>query len=609
MYLLTLKKIPSFAPYGLVRDAIKKTFKLERSDIKLIYKVKSGQARVFFKDEQKLFAILSDVQSETVESEEKTKDKDDNGLSSDEDLEKLAKLNSFLELNQIKLAKSTLFAKFSIETPVEKKHENKSENQPVEPVDIRNVVTPLWEMSYQEQLNSKKIHLDRFLRKKGQKPSESIIGYDSDCNYLQRNTFEFAFGFDTQNCPVIGFRGNTFMSNKNLVHVPLEVGFINDEIKSKILKVNEMLAKKEFEGLIHDRVTETGHLKFLKVKMNAKMECLAVVDIQIKENLKFIDEPIPEDKDPQDNTSENNSEKLKNTEENELARPVEFQQAKNSKDISKKDLDNIDEKLHRFLESLSFENIFVTFNSGQFEGFSSKDLYKIRGSEFLEENVDDFFFRLSPFGFFQCNIYILLEIIKKIANNFDKKNEILLDLCCGQMTLGILLSKWFKKIVGVENNPQSFIEFDESKKVNKIDNCEIINIDVNTISIEKLLRENHSKENEKCSSKVVDGAKNQADFSQLPEERKTCTAILDPPRAGVHKKLIKRLRKVEEITELFYVSCDYKKSFENIQDLIRERSNAYGEPFELVNIWCFDMFVESNGVEVLYHFKRPEKIE
>lgn len=567
-------------------------------------------------------------------------------------------------------------------------------------IDIRDIVTPLWKYPYSEQILIKQRALDHFLGKNGLKCSSAIIPFEF--GNLQRNSFEFAFGYKPDGTGCLGFRGVKYVENKNMVFDPFQVDFISEDLKDKMSKIQKMLNIEKFRRLIYDRETRKGLLRMLKVKINTSNQYIAIVDI---EHISDSDLVLP---------SEKNTVLTKET------FPSEYSD------------------IYDFIDALPFENLFLTFNKGDFEGFSTTELYTIRGASTIPQEINDYTFRIAPFGFFQCNIYILGQIIEKIISQSDPINHFLLDLCCGQMTLGILLSSHFKMVLGIENHRQSILSFYENQKRNTLSNCKILEEDVNKVSIRTLInnitessevrleidqlsgsslrkkekyernvvsieadynsrepqnstegtkilndsqnlseRQNHqevkaknltqdsknistakvfeiSQDSERIKSSghmeaiIFDEyakkdqniinieARNQVErdknkFSQAkielfhsetginntsmnrqydalyPEKKKNSSsfiAILDPPRAGVHKDLIKRIRKIPQIKELFFISCDYKQTIINAKDLIREESKAYGKSFKLIDTTCFDMFVGTKNLEVLFHFRR-----
>uniref|UniRef100_A0A1I7ZI15 tRNA (uracil(54)-C(5))-methyltransferase n=1 Tax=Steinernema glaseri TaxID=37863 RepID=A0A1I7ZI15_9BILA len=74
--------------------------------------------------------------------------------------------------------------------------------------------------------------------------------------------------------------------------------------------------------------------------------------------------------------------------------------------------------------------------------------------------------------------------------------------------------------------------------------------------------------------------------------------ILDPPRAGIHERVIFTCRKMEKLNRIVFVSCDPKAALKNIVDLCRPRSRKYeGEPFQLERIQPVDMFPQTKHFE------------
>ncbi|KRH93904.1 tRNA uracil-5-methyltransferase, tRNA-modifying enzyme [Pseudoloma neurophilia] len=572
MFGISIYKVPKYASYKLMNDLIKDKFSLKKSDFKMVHHAKNKKVKVFFKEqainqietflEQNFTpSIKTNQASEDHESQKGQKLKENEPNSNTENLEQNAtkeskipqklvdlcqKLSEYLLAHPFMMKKVTLQVEVFLEEPKETEKKNTDCKETVK--DIRDIATPLWKMQYPEQLEFKKRKLDNFLKKKGLPKSSEIIPFDFDGN-LQRNSFEFAIGFDSRNRGCLGFRGVSFEQNPNLVFDPSECGFITEDMKKIIQKIQDTLQNQK--DLIYNRETKKGNFRMIKVRVNTENEYLVIVD----------------SKSPDKELSSN----LKDGE---------------AHDKLTKTTRNVQDQ-YSFYDQLPFENILYTHNDGDFEGFSSRETKKYKGQSFITQKINEYTFRLSAFGFFQCNIYILKKIIEKIQASFNTDNKYLIDLCCGQMTLGILLSKSFKGVIGIENNPQSIIDFNECQKINKVQNCKILEEDVNKISIHDILSKSGMEagtENKKIST--------------------TFTAILDPPRAGVHKDLIKKIRKSEEITELFYISCAYDKAITNITDLLREPSNAYGQAFHLVETTSYDMFVGTGGVEVLFHFRR-----
>ncbi|XP_037850693.1 tRNA (uracil-5-)-methyltransferase homolog A isoform X2 [Chlorocebus sabaeus] len=84
-------------------------------------------------------------------------------------------------------------------------------------------------------------------------------------------------------------------------------------------------------------------------------------------------------------------------------------------------------------------------------------------------------------------------------------------------------------------------------------------------------------------------------------------AILDPPRAGLHSKVILAIRRAENIRRLLYVSCNPRAAMGNFVDLCRAPSNRVkGTPFRPVKAVAVDLFPQTPHCEMLILFERVE---
>ncbi|XP_034499240.1 tRNA (uracil-5-)-methyltransferase homolog A isoform X2 [Ailuropoda melanoleuca] len=84
-------------------------------------------------------------------------------------------------------------------------------------------------------------------------------------------------------------------------------------------------------------------------------------------------------------------------------------------------------------------------------------------------------------------------------------------------------------------------------------------------------------------------------------------AILDPPRAGLHSKVILAVRRAENLRRLLYVSCNPRAAMGNFVDLCRAPSNRVkGTPFRPVKAVAVDLFPQTPHCEMLLLFERVE---
>uniref|UniRef100_A0A8C5S222 tRNA (uracil(54)-C(5))-methyltransferase n=1 Tax=Laticauda laticaudata TaxID=8630 RepID=A0A8C5S222_LATLA len=83
--------------------------------------------------------------------------------------------------------------------------------------------------------------------------------------------------------------------------------------------------------------------------------------------------------------------------------------------------------------------------------------------------------------------------------------------------------------------------------------------------------------------------------------------IVDPPRAGLHSKVILAIRKAEHLKKLLYVSCNPRAAMNNFVDLCRAPSHRVkGSPFRVIKATAVDLFPHTMHCEMLFFFERME---
>ena len=168
-------------------------------------------------------------------------------------------------------------------------------------------------------------------------------------------------------------------------------------------------------------------------------------------------------------------------------------------------------------------------------------------------------------SFFQVNYDISTRMYNKVKDVIVKeKSKNILDLYCGTGTIGIYISDVVSKITGIEVVSDAIESANINKKINNVENIEFI------------------------LGKVED----KLDFIS---NNNIDTIIVDPPRSGLHKKVIPTLEKISPKT-IIYVSCDPITMARDIKLL----SNNY----ELVEVTPYDMFPNTYHVETVCVLKR-----
>lgn len=133
-------------------------------------------------------------------------------------------------------------------------------------------------------------------------------------------------------------------------------------------------------------------------------------------------------------------------------------------------------------------------------------------------------YKISEKSFFQVNSVItekLYEEIKQIIQ--EKKSKNVLDLYCGTGTIGIYIHECVDKVLGIESCKEAIEDANDNKQLNNATNC--------TYKLGKV---------EDLTTEIT---------------KEYDIAIIDPPRSGLHKNVIKKLLEITP-ENLIYVSCD-----------------------------------------------------
>eukprot|EP00188_Purpureofilum_apyrenoidigerum_P000256 Plantae.Rhodophyta-Purpureofilum_apyrenoidigerum.ctg11016.p1 GENE.Plantae.Rhodophyta-Purpureofilum_apyrenoidigerum.ctg11016~~Plantae.Rhodophyta-Purpureofilum_apyrenoidigerum.ctg11016.p1 ORF type:complete len:574 (-),score=106.91 Plantae.Rhodophyta-Purpureofilum_apyrenoidigerum.ctg11016:117-1838(-) len=179
------------------------------------------------------------------------------------------------------------------------------------------------------------------------------------------------------------------------------------------------------------------------------------------------------------------------------------------------------------------------------------------GKPYLEQCLRGLVFKISANSFFQPNpgtAEMLYEVIEKFAE-LDSQTTVL-DLFCGTGTIGLSLAKKCKAVHGVELVRAAVCDAEDNAKRNGINNATFYEMNLELTKI----------------------APNELD---LP---KADVLIVDPPRAGLHPRLIKWIR-LTRPQRIVYASCNPSTQFRDVDILCSEES-----PYVLKKVQPVDQF-------------------
>ncbi|RHZ45268.1 hypothetical protein Glove_682g22 [Diversispora epigaea] len=362
-----------------------------------------------------------------------------------------------------------------------------------------------------------------------------------------RNKCEFTIGKNLNGEKTVGFLLGAYKDGLNAVLEPEKSLNVSEVAKKIATAMQTYVRKSEYD--VYDRKTKQGNWRLTSVRSQACGDIMIIVQ--------FHPQGLTED--------QINKEKLS------LAEYFES--------LAKE-------------ERINLKSLLVQVYDGVSDCISDKYPYEvIYGDSFIHEEMMGCRFRISPRAFFQTNTLAAQVLYEKCSEyikdlcNPDKPPPVLIDMCCGTGTIGICLSKALgnkiEKVIGIEICEEAVEDAKINATLNEIKNSEYI-----LGPVEKNLRALNNYNNSTAG---------------------TVIAIVDPPRAGVHKNVIKALRNCQAIDYFLYISCDYNLATQNFIDLCRPSTNAFtGIPFKPVRAVGVDLFPHAKQVELLIEFHRDE---
>jgi 23S rRNA (uracil1939-C5)-methyltransferase len=222
---------------------------------------------------------------------------------------------------------------------------------------------------------------------------------------------------------------------------------------------------------------------------------------------------------------------------------------------------------HLMNEVPGISTLLYTINTKWNDSLHDLDPVVVNGKGFVMEKLEDFQFKIGPKSFFQTNTK-QAEQLYRIARDYAELsgNEIVYDLYCGTGSIGIFVSKLAKKIIGVEMIADAIADAKENAALNNIHHAEFFAGDV---------------------IKVCDDA-------FFAAHGKPDVIITDPPRAGMHEKLVKKILDMASPI-VVYVSCNPATQARDLRLL--------DEKYTVTKVQPVDMFPHTHHIENVVQLK------
>jgi 23S rRNA (uracil1939-C5)-methyltransferase len=219
----------------------------------------------------------------------------------------------------------------------------------------------------------------------------------------------------------------------------------------------------------------------------------------------------------------------------------------------------------------SITTLLYTINSKWNDTIYDLEPKIVTGNVYIIEELGNYKFKISPKSFFQTNTKQtekLYNIVKDFAN-LDN-NNIVYDLYCGTGSIGIFLSRYAKKIIGVDVIEDAIKDAKENAALNSIDHASFFCGDVIDICNDQFFTDNGRPD----------------------------VVIVDPPRAGLHAKLVQKLLEISP-EKIVYVSCNVATQARDLQML--------GEKYSVEKLQPVDMFPHTHHIECVAVLRKNKK--
>ncbi|MCH8231204.1 MAG: 23S rRNA (uracil(1939)-C(5))-methyltransferase RlmD [Bacteroidetes bacterium] len=200
-------------------------------------------------------------------------------------------------------------------------------------------------------------------------------------------------------------------------------------------------------------------------------------------------------------------------------------------------------------------------NTKKNDTFYDLEVKNYAGTQYITETMDDIHFRIGPKSFFQTNTSQALKLYRT-AREFAglTGNEVVYDLYCGAGTISNFIARNARRVIGLEHIEEAVNDAKINSEINNIENTEFYCGDI--------------KDNLNAEFFSTHGN---------PD-----VIITDPPRAGMHKDVVKALI-ASEANKIVYISCNPATQARDIELMT--------EYYNVLNVQPVDMFPHTQHVE------------
>ncbi len=186
---------------------------------------------------------------------------------------------------------------------------------------------------------------------------------------------------------------------------------------------------------------------------------------------------------------------------------------------------------------------------------------RYKGNDSIYECMEGLKFKIGPKSFYQTNSEQAYELYK-ITRNFAaiKNTDVVYDLYTGTGTIANFVAHQAKKVVGIEYVPAAIHDAKINSQLNNITNTVFYAGDMKDVLNDAFIDENEKPD----------------------------VIITDPPRAGMHEEVTKKILEIEP-HRIVYVSCNPATQARDLQLLDAK--------YKVIQVQPVDMFPQTHHVE------------
>jgi 23S rRNA (uracil1939-C5)-methyltransferase len=213
------------------------------------------------------------------------------------------------------------------------------------------------------------------------------------------------------------------------------------------------------------------------------------------------------------------------------------------------------------IEAVDAEGLFWSQTADLGESTAGGETTLIKGTPQLRERLFDLDFLISPEAFFQTNTEMAEELYGLAIEYAGLRgHERVFDLYCGIGTIGLSLAARAREVIGVEIVEPAVADAIENARINDVTNARFYKGDIR-LAMRDLVE----------------------------QAGKPDLALVDPPRAGLSQKVVRRI--VEAAPKrIVYVSCNPTTLAPNAAQLVEAG-------YRLVKVRPVDMFPQTPHIE------------